>query len=166
MSFKKLYKMANLTIEHNNKLKEGDIPESVIKLTFSRCFNQELKEGDIPNSVIHLTFGEDFNQELKEGDIPNSVTHLTFGHYFNQKIKEGDIPNSVTHLTFDVWFNQELNILPYGLKSLRLYKNNQILSNLPVTLEKLIIEDYIKDNYIKLPYGCVIYDKDENIINI
>ena len=103
--------------------------------------------------------------ELK-GDIPNSVTHLTFGYRFDQKLKEGDIPNSVTHLTFDEEFNQELNILPYGLKSLKLYKNNKILSNLPFTLEKLIIENYNKDNYIKLPYGCVIYDKDENIITI
>ena len=136
--------MANLTIKDNNKLKEGDIP----------------------NSVTHLTFGWQFNQELKEGDIPNSVTHLTFGDNFNQELKEGDIPNSVIHLTFGWKFNQELNILPYGLKSLKLYKNNQILSNLPVTLEKLIIENYNKDNYIKLPYGCVIYDKDENIINI
>ena len=136
--------MAYLTINHNN----------------------ELKEGDIPNSVTHLTFGWKFNQELKEGNIPNSVTHLTFDCDFNQKLKEGDIPNSVTHLTFGRWFNQELNILPQSLISLKLYKNKQILSNLPFTLEKLIIKYYNKDNYIKLPYGCIIYDKDENIINI
>jgi hypothetical protein len=49
--------MTHLTIEHENKLKEGEIP----------------------NSVTHLTFGSDFNQELQEGAIPNSVTHLTFG---------------------------------------------------------------------------------------
>ena len=136
--------MAYLTINHNN----------------------ELKKGDIPNSVTHLTFGKEFNQELKEGDIPNSATDLTFGTCFNQELKKGDIPNSVTHLTFGHDFNQELNILPSGLKSLNLCKNNQILSNLPFTLEKLIITNYNKDNYIKLPYGCVIYDKNKNIITI
>ncbi len=92
------------------------------------------------------------------------MAYLRIEH--NKKLKKGDIPNSVTHLTFGLDFNQELNILPYGLKSLMLYENNQILSNLPITLEKLIIKKYNKDNYIKLPYGCVIYDKDENIINI
>ena len=106
------------------------------------------------------------NNELKEGDIPNSVTHLTFGYYFNQELKEGYIPNSVTHLTFGRLFTQKLNILPQSLISLNLYKNKQILSNLPFTLEKLIITKYNKDNYIKLPYGCIIYDKDENIITI
>ena len=84
----------------------------------------------------------------------------------NQKLKEGDIPSSITHLTFNWEFNQELNRLPHGLKSLMLYENEQILSNLPVTLEELIIEKYNKANDIKLPYGCVIYDKDKNIIKI
>ena len=158
--------MTHLTIKHNNKLKEGEIPNTITHLTFGYDFNQELKEGDIPKSVTNLTFGYDFNQELKEGDIPNSVTHLTFRNMFNQELKKGDIPNSVTDLTFGYSFNQELNILPSGLKSLILYENKQILSNLPFTLEKLIIRYYNKENYIKLPYGCIIYDKDENIITI
>ena len=157
--------MTDLIIIHNNKLKEGDIPNSVTHLTFGNNFNQELKEGDIPNSVTHLTFYANFNQELKEGDIPNSVTHLTFDDKFNQKLKESDIPNSVTHLTFGSKFNQELNILPSGLKSLMLYENKKILSNLPFTLEKLIIK-YYNNYYIKLPYGCIIYDKNKNIITI
>jgi hypothetical protein len=128
--------------------------------------NNKLIKGKISNLVTHLTFDKEFNKKLKEGDIPNSVTHLTFGKEFNQKLKKDDIPNSVTHLTFVWYFNQELNILPQSLISLNLYENKQILSNLPFTLEKLIIKYYNKDNYIKLPYGCVIYDEDKNIINI
>ena len=57
-------------------------------------------------------------------------------------------------------------MLPSSIKSLTLYENKQILSNLPCMLEKIIIKNYNKDNYIKLPYGCIIYDKDENIITI
>ena len=47
-------------------------------------------------------------------------------------------------------------MLSYNIKSLTIYENNHILSNLPVMLKKLVIIKYNKDNYIKLPYGCII----------
>jgi hypothetical protein len=85
---------------------------------------------------------------------------LTFDDRFNQKIKEGDIPSSVINLTFGDYYDQELNMLPSSIKSLTLYENKKILSNLPFMLEKLIIKKYNKDNYIKLPYGCVFNHSD------
>jgi hypothetical protein len=107
------------------------------------------------------------NNKLSKGEIPNTVQHLTFCYYFNQVIEKDDLPNSIRHLVFtNYYYAKELNNLPSGLKSLKLISNHQILSNLPVGLEKLIIGYYNKANYIKIPYGCVCYDSKNNQIQI
>ena len=174
----------HLIINLNDKLlKKDDISNIITQLnltsgnTITRLdlvsgsdHTYKLKEGDIPNSITYLTFDKFFNQTLEKGILPNSITHLVFGFYFGQKIEKGILPDSLTHLVFGFYFSQKLNIqlnmLPPSLRILDIYLNNQILSNLPIGLEKLIIRSYNKDFYIKIPYGCILYDGIKNQILI
>jgi hypothetical protein len=108
---------------------------------------------------------------------------ITFRYYFNQEIKENVLPNSLHTITFDLYFNQVIkeNVLPKSIKKIGLYSHcilinnlplrieevyimfcydniyNKEVNNLPMTLEKIIINDEKYLKYItKKPFNCDI----------
>jgi len=167
----------------NQKIKEKVLPGNLHTITFGWDFNQELKENVLPYSLHTLTFGVDFNQEIKENVLPNNLHTLTFGFWFNQVIKENVLPDSLHTLTFGWEFNQviKVNVLPKSIKKIGLYSHCNLINNLalrieevfirfshddtydkevtnlPITLKKITIEDEKYLKYItKIPFGCEI----------
>ena len=94
------------------------MPKTLIRLTFSRHFNQPIPEGVLPESLLSLHFGSDFNQPIAEGVLPTSLLGLHFGNNFNQPINKGVLPASLLHLEFGWLFNQPINegVLPGSLQ--------------------------------------------------
>jgi hypothetical protein len=169
----------------NQEIKENVFPNSLHTLSIGYDFNQDIKENVLPNSLHTITFGVWFNQEIKENVLPDSLHTLTFGCNFNQEIKENVLPDSLHTLSFGVWFNQEIkeNVLPKSIKKIGLFSHcdfinnlplwieevyiqfigngrDKEVNNLPMTLEKIIIEDEKYLKYItKIPFGCDIVIK-------
>jgi hypothetical protein len=165
----------------NQEIKENVLADSLHTIKFGFSFNQEIKENVLPDSLHTLTFGRRFNQEIKENVLPDTLHTLTLGCYFNQEIKENVLPDSLHTLTFGICFNQEIeeNVLPKSIKKIGLYshcnlinnlplwieevcikfyyKCDKEITNLPMTLEKITIENKIYFKYItKIPFGCEI----------
>jgi hypothetical protein len=168
----------------NQEIKENVLPGSLHTLIFGEIFNQEIKENVLPYNLHTLTFGTAFNQEIKENVLPDSLHTLNFGRDFNQKIKENVLPNSLHTITFGYNFNKEIKekMFPCSIKNICLWshcnliynlplrieevnimfaewndKYNKEVNNLPMTLEKIIIEDEKYLKYItKIPFGCDI----------
>jgi len=165
----------------NQEIKENVLPDSLHTIKFGFSFNQEIKENVLPDSLQTLTFGRRFNKEIKENVLPDTLHTLTLGCYFNQEIKENVLPDSLHTLTFGICFNQEIeeNVLPKSIKKIGLYshcnlinnlplwieevcikfyyKCDKEITNLPMTLEKITIENKIYFKYItKIPFGCEI----------
>ena len=137
----------------------GQFNNNTSAFIINDTFNQPLKEGDIPNSVQTLTFGYDFNQPLKEGDIPNSVQTLTFGYRFNQPLN--NLPISVKNITFIGISDSSLDSLPNTIINITLYIIINQITNLPPSINKVQLMDYNSETLylIRLPYGCMLVDK-------
>jgi hypothetical protein len=170
-------------ITFNQEIKENVLPNGLYSLTFGSWFMQEIKENVLPETLHTLTFGEEYNQEIKNNVLPNSLHTLTFGNWYNQEIKENVLPNGIHTLSFGWCFNQEIkeNVLPKSIKKINLFSHcnlinnlplwieevciqfgsdefNKEITNLPITLEKITIEDEKFLKYItKIPFGCKLY---------
>jgi hypothetical protein len=136
-------------------------------LTIPCEFNEVLK--DIPNDTEIIIFDEDykyykfskFNQEIKENVLPDSLHNIKFGWAFNQEIKENALPKSIKNIGLYSHCNL-INNLPLQLEEVCIKFNNddtcnKEVTNLPMTLEKITIENEKYLEYItKIPFGCVI----------
>lgn len=144
-------------LNYNQLLVKDSIPNSIIKL-FLRKYNKKLTPESIPESVIDLTL-IDYNQELEINSIPKSVQSLYLGKY-NKILKEDIITNPNLILKTTSKSKIFLQNLPNSVNNLTVQLNDPIeLTNLPVTLKKLIILNF-NDSIIKLkvPFYCeVVY---------
>jgi hypothetical protein len=167
----------------NQEINVNVLPINLHTIEFSDCFNQEIKENVLPINLHTLTFGNDFNQEIKENVLPINLHTLRLGYHFNQEIKENVLPINLHTLTFGWDFNQEIkeNVLPKSIKKIFLFSFcnlinnlplhikevyikfctnrifNKEITNLPLTLEKIIITDKKYLKYItKKPFNCDI----------
>lgn len=140
--------------EFNEKLKPGDIPDSVAYITFrdGSMFNQEFGPGIIPLSVINIVFDEycEFNQKLKPGDLPNSVRRLRLPFCFNQELLVGSIPYGVESLSIGHDFNQELKpgLIPNTVIEMIFDRNCKfdkklVIGSIPDSVTKLILPDVL-----------------------
>jgi len=86
-------------------------------------FNKE----DIPKSTIHLMVSHNYDKFLN--DIPNTINELTI--FTTNKLFYCNMPNGI-------------KIININLVTLRDY--NIILDNLPISLEKIRVNDYSKYN--------------------
>ena len=123
----------------NKKLNVGDIPNTVINITFGNDYDCILDKYVIPESVINITFGNKFNKNITNS-LPKYLQTLKFGDKFNIEINKDDIPNSVTTLIFGNDFNENIN-LPNSIINLTFgYNfNKEIKGKLPNFVKKLIL---------------------------
>lgn len=114
--------------EFNQELNKDIIPNSVIDLTFEN-YNQKLKIGDIPNSVKNLKIGSNYKYPLTEGIIPSSVIRLYLPMSYSGELSKTIIPN-VKYLTCHRVNNLNPDIISLTLHtyndytSITNYKNN------------------------------------------
>jgi hypothetical protein len=124
-------------------------------------FNQEIKENVLPVSLHTLTFGHLFVQKIKENVLPVSLHTIIFGVSFNQEIKENVLPKSIKKIGLyshcNLINNLPLHINEVYIKFVNNDKYDKEVNNLPITLEKIIIENkrYLK-YIIKIPFGCIV----------
>ena len=147
-------------------------------LTIPCEFNEVLK--DIPDDTEIIIFDEDyknnkysnFNQEIKENVLPDSLHTLRLGWCFNRVIKKNVLPKSIKKISLYSHCNL-INNLPIWVEEVYINfsddtKYDKEITNLPMTLEKIIIdnEKYLK--YItKIPFNCdIIIKKLINLYNV
>jgi hypothetical protein len=109
----KLYEYKNLksiSFENNfNKtIKKGDLPESLLYLSFGHNFTNRgipIKKGDLPAGLQSLVFGDRFIKGGKPvyGNFPEGLLYLSFGDKFSNGGKpiNGQLPNCLKSLLFD-----------------------------------------------------------------
>eukprot|EP01132_Coremiostelium_polycephalum_P000930 gene930-1174_t len=90
-------------------LKKGQLPSSLISLTFGSESDSPLEPGVLPEGLEELVLGFNFNKSLSLGSIPQSVTSLTFGDNFNQAIPKGIIPEGIKKLELGTNFKFKPN---------------------------------------------------------
>ena len=179
--------LINLTFGYsfNKQIKENVLPDTLINLIFGNDFNKQINENVLPQSLETLVFGSCFMQEIKENILPKSLQELTFQYQFNQEIKENVLPESLHTINLGFSFNSKI-ILPTSLKIISMYshcdfinnlpfhveelyikmrdvgngldiKYNKIITNLPTTLKKIILNKKSFMHFIKkIPFGCVV----------
>ena len=152
--------ITHLTLGYHFNQPVNNLPNSITHLTFGSCFNQPVD--NLPNSITHLIFGEKFNQPID--NLPNSITHLTLKWCFNQAINK--YPDSL--IEFEYWSYSNINNLPY-IKSLIIvfgHKDNKEITNIPITVEKIKINDFTRIYLLKnIPFECEIMDIHNTILN-
>jgi hypothetical protein len=81
---------------------------------------------------------------------------LNLGYTKNNNII---IPKNVKKLCI-FYENNLINNLPEHIETLVIYfnsnKNNKIISNLPLTIKEIIINDEKHEKYIKIPFGAIL----------
>lgn len=184
--------LVHLTFGKNFNRLVNNLSNSITHLTFGDNFNQ--KVNNLPKSITHLKFGVNFNQQVN--NLPNLITHLTLGEKFNKQVNNlpnsiaqleiysimydkliTKYPISLTEITFrniSVIKNNIpdsvncINILFDDLQSLSSNKSADFdLSNIPANIKQIRINDKDKLKYItKIPFGCIITDFKNNIIDM
>jgi hypothetical protein len=126
-----------------------------------RCYKFNQPVNNLPKTLTHLTFlayynkGK-FNQPLE--NLPESLTFLQLDVYkeFNNNIL---IPKNCKTLIISI-YNKIIDNIPEHVEKLyitNIFRNNKkYVSNLPVTLKEVIVEDENSKKFIKMPFGTLI----------
>lgn len=84
-------------------------PASLLRLTFTKHFNQPIDRYVWPPSLRELTFGDGFNQPIPEGIAwPETLERLRLGRKFDHPIDHVVLPDSLKTLTLGRYFSQSL----------------------------------------------------------
>ncbi|EGC28279.1 hypothetical protein DICPUDRAFT_44441, partial [Dictyostelium purpureum] len=137
----------------NQTIYPGVLPQTLTSLKLSNYFNQHLIVGSLPDGIKHLKMGILFNKKLIKGVLPSKLEHLELSIHYNQPIDEnGILPSGLKVLVFDL-FSQydhpiEAGVFPDSLTDLKLGQDfNQSLENLPKSIKKLTICEYLDQDY-------------------
>ncbi|AYV80370.1 MAG: hypothetical protein Gaeavirus42_2 [Gaeavirus sp.] len=174
------YKFPITSVTFNKNLKklylhsfsDITIPETIIHLGIRSLRDcQNLHKIEIPSTVktLHIDlYTHEIDNILSSIKIPSNIIWLAISYItllkhliFESNIKKLEI--------YDDDYIASLNDLPYGIEKLVLHRTYIIedITNLPMSLQKIkIIEDpeCILSRIKKLPYGCIVVDKHNNII--
>ena len=88
-----------------------------------------------------------------------------FGSYFDQSLDKMKFPKLLQTIQFGMHFSQSLDNLPNTILNLIFHSISEELTNLPTSLEKMVIQYYEPIESIKkIPFGCEIMDSYNNKI--
>lgn len=131
-----------------------------IKITLRYTTKNRFKKGEIPNTVVKLRLDEFLPPK---NCIPNSVKRLYFTKGYDCLfIEEGVIPNSVEVLYVGN-YHFSVNSIPNSVKVIYLFDWEDI-SNLPDTIEHLILGVDITEKIDKLPLNLKRIQCDQEFI--
>lgn len=139
------------------------LPKNLTNLTLSYAFNNTVNS--LPKSLISITFLEMFNQSID--NLPNSVKIISMSGGFNRQVLK--YPDSLEELSFCARSNIK-NQIPDHISIINVYFDyvggDLVCSNIPPNIKKIRINIKEKINLItKIPFGCVITDVYDNVIN-
>lgn len=124
------------------KIQPNELPNSLIKLSFTGYFNSCLLEGVLPDSIRYLDLGNYFSKPLIAGSLPKTLKELEFGWGYNTEIDKNVLPASLETLSFGSDYNKAFlpGVLPQQLKVLNLgsrFSHPFLPDILPKTLQTL-----------------------------
>ena len=152
------------------------IPSHIETVKFGYWFDYPIDDIEWPTSLIHLEFVGCFDKSID--NIPDSIETLILNDNFNQVINK--LPSSLKKLSIGKMYGKHLeNIFPEGLEELYLYHSNIVnlnnlpngllvlhiknlykcehgITNLPISLNTLVIDKKHEGLVGKLPFGCII----------
>ncbi|KAH0473877.1 MAG: uncharacterized protein KVP18_002339 [Porospora cf. gigantea A] len=110
--------LKRLTLMGDLPLTPGAIPAGVTHATFDATMDQPISAGDLPDSLLSLSFGDAFNQTLCEG-LP-FLTVLEFGESFDTRIAPHVLPPTLKAIRFGAKYNQVTasQVIPAGVLTL------------------------------------------------
>jgi hypothetical protein len=108
-------------------------------IEFDKHFNQELNF-PFPESVRSIKFGCAFNQNIDH--IGDHIEKIDFGYecFFDQKINQ--YPKNLKYIRYGHLFKYDIHNLPDSVLQIDMslcLMNSQIISKLPLKLERMII---------------------------
>ena len=140
-------------------------------LEFPNSYNDSIK-GILPKKIKTLNFGSEFNYFFEKDDLPKTLRTLTLGIKYSHSLI--NVPKSLIKLELVTANENVFNSIPRKLKILVIYANNidvdkceQIMNNLPIGLEKLIINYYVEEKIgllKKIPFRCTVYNEKKEIL--
>jgi len=78
-------------------------------------------------------------------------------------------PDSLNKIKFTYEYNKPtINTLPIGINEVEFHKINKQVNNLPITVQIIKVNDLSDSNLLllKIPFGCIVIDANDKIINI
>ena len=99
--------------------------------------------------------------------MPSSITNLYLGNSFNISINSW--PESLIELGFSASHSKIINNIPENVECINIYFNNiknDFLENIPCSVKKIKIDNVYNAYYLKkIPFGCVVTDDNNNVLN-
>ncbi|EFA79151.1 hypothetical protein PPL_07976 [Heterostelium album PN500] len=89
----------------NNKLNQGDLPETLDELILGFPFNRKIDEGVLPSSLKRLELGDVYSYEIGPGILPHCLEYLKLGKLYQHTITKNTLPSTLHTLitySFDV----------------------------------------------------------------
>ena len=77
----------------------GNLPGSIIQLTFDGEYNQPIHPDVLPKSLKTLKLLGKFNQEIQPSSLPDSLENIVFGINYIGQVKNIPIPTKI--ISFD-----------------------------------------------------------------
>ena len=158
-----------LYFDENRLCYEQYYNEDCTMLTFPSRFNDPIANIDFADGLECINFGSKFNKPLENAKFPPSLKSIKFGKKFNRSIDNIIFPENLETLEFGEKFNKTINNLPPFLKKIIFNRITKVHTNLPCTLDSIVIKEYFTYDQImaclKIPYGCNIYNIDNIQIN-
>jgi hypothetical protein len=155
----------------NQILLENSLPENLCELSLGYCYNHKILKGVLPKKLKTLILSDWFNSEIDF--LPKSLEHLHFGRMYDKIIGPDILPRSLKILYFSGSKNNSttINTLPETIEEIGLLGLDSDITNLPLFFKKIKImvgvhENMEKIRKIKIPFGCIITDKYDTIINL
>ncbi|KAH0486621.1 MAG: hypothetical protein KVP17_003461 [Porospora cf. gigantea B] len=110
--------LTRLTLMGDLPITPGAIPAGVTHAVFDSTMDQPISAGELPDSLLSLSFGDAFNQTLCEG-LP-CLTVLEFGESFDTRIAPHVLPPTLKVLRFGAKYNQVTGsqVIPAGVLTL------------------------------------------------
>ena len=155
--------------QFNEQLKKIMIDiNGTMTIIFDYKYNKSLNGTTFPNDLESIIFGYAFNQFLNNVNFPNSLKSIKFGSAFNKSLDNVQFPESLESITFGQSFNQQFDNLPNTIKCITIFSVKNKLTNLPVSIDKIKFRRFVINimSKIKIPYGCIIVDNNDEIVNI
>lgn len=159
-----------LCFDENRLSFEQYYNEDYTMLTFPSRFNDSIANVDFAEELECINFGSKFDKSLENAKFPLSLKSIKFGKKFNRSIDNIKFPENLETLEFGEKFNKTINNLPPFLKKIIFERITKVPTNLPCTLDSIVIKEYFTYDEImtclkKIPYGCNIYNIDNIQIN-
>ena len=81
------------------------VPSNILEIILDKGFNQKIRKGDLPDSLRRLLSWEDFNQIIDPGTMPANLEYIYLGGAYNKPLQRNSLPPNLKTLDLCGSFN-------------------------------------------------------------